>query len=527
MKKKFVLIVIFSFLLFTALVSQTDQEVIKEEVSVVNVEVPVRVYYKGKLVDNLKKEDFRLYDDKKLQNINAFYMRRKRMDIQNIKVVSERQKASLPPRYFVLVFRVTDYNDYLKDGVDFLFDKVLRDQDQILVFANDRTISLNSSTWEIDRKQILNQLLREESIKAKQRLDAIFLDIQHRLRYLRSRLTQDTGVYAPAITNFLDRYLITWNEYKKKYLIPDIDNFYNFSKHLEKIRGEKWVINFYQLEMFPKMKQWGEMRQKIDELVNGWMAGRSEDSVHSKIILELLENLDLELNVSDDFPSEEISRLFYKVDATFHTIFIRGIRESYSKDLEFVRVSSEIENSFRDLTKKTGGKLVATNDLGSALHTLSEKEDVYYMLTYAPENIKKIGKVRVAVNNKDYKVVYDKNIRADYITDYLARKKKENPTIEIAGIKLEDKILHVTLFNFVLKKNKKQKEGRLKLRVRIKDMQNKILYDQNRAFRVKKDVVNITINFDWLKKGKYDFILTAEDLFTGNSSVEFYQSETK
>ncbi|MCK4942314.1 MAG: hypothetical protein KAS65_01995 [Candidatus Aminicenantes bacterium] len=57
---------ILSIILFPLLATaQEDQDMIREEVRVVNVEVPVRVVYKGKPVANLKRSDFKLYESGK------------------------------------------------------------------------------------------------------------------------------------------------------------------------------------------------------------------------------------------------------------------------------------------------------------------------------------------------------------------------------------------------------------------------------------------------------------------------------
>ncbi|MCK4836962.1 MAG: hypothetical protein KAT17_10000 [Candidatus Aminicenantes bacterium] len=50
------------FLLCGHLFGQQEDEVLQETVRVVNVEVPVRVHYRGKPVDNLTKKDFILFE---------------------------------------------------------------------------------------------------------------------------------------------------------------------------------------------------------------------------------------------------------------------------------------------------------------------------------------------------------------------------------------------------------------------------------------------------------------------------------
>ncbi len=71
-----VLIAVFSF--FTRAKGQEHEKIV-EEVEVVNVEVPVRVFSKGKPVAGLEKNDFKLLVNGKEQPINAFFEVRKKI----------------------------------------------------------------------------------------------------------------------------------------------------------------------------------------------------------------------------------------------------------------------------------------------------------------------------------------------------------------------------------------------------------------------------------------------------------------
>lgn len=53
-----------------------EHEPIKKKVIVTNVEVPVRVLYKGRPVTNLTKEDFIIYENRKKVEVNGFFIKR-------------------------------------------------------------------------------------------------------------------------------------------------------------------------------------------------------------------------------------------------------------------------------------------------------------------------------------------------------------------------------------------------------------------------------------------------------------------
>jgi VWFA-related protein len=534
MTKLILIILILAPAAFSPIFSRSQEEKIREEVSVTNVEVPVRVFYKGKVIDNLTRKDFKLYEDKELQTINGFYLKRRKIKVQNIDLTTDNREAGpLPPRFFVLVFRLTNYTKDIKRGVAHLFDNVLRDKDHVLVFVNDKTLFLNRSYQKVKRKDILDQVLREESVRANQRLVAYFTKIQRSLNVTKVELKmEDEEGRKVSVTArpdqlliFLKKYLSTWIEYKKKYLLPDIDKYYNFANFLEKIDKEKWVINFYQFEMFPKMKYSGELRQQIEDIMNTLLVGRSEDIVYSRMMLSLLTKIDQELNVAKDFHADEISKLFYKVDATCHSIFCGTQKDTLSQDLEYRRISTDIENSLRDITEKTGGALISSNDLESALHSISEKEDVYYMLTYSPKNPKKTGQIKIVVDNKKYKVFYDTNMRADYIKEYVDKKRALSPSIKLNSISFKEKKLAIAISNFLMRKTGAGKKGKISVHVRIKDENNKTVFEKSRFLVPDKKITNITIDFDWIKKGEYNIIVDVSDILTGKTAMEFLQPQ--
>ena len=82
MKKAGVILLMLSLAFF--IWGQQEEEPLRETVEVVNVEVPVRVYYKGQPVPNLTRSDFKLYENRKLQDIKGFICKRKKIKVPRI-----------------------------------------------------------------------------------------------------------------------------------------------------------------------------------------------------------------------------------------------------------------------------------------------------------------------------------------------------------------------------------------------------------------------------------------------------------
>ena len=81
---------------------------IQHETIVVNIEVPVRVFDRGKFVDNLTIDDFEVYEDGKLQEIVAVYLIKK-TTIERKEEVTEEKFTPEVSRNFIFVFEMREY----------------------------------------------------------------------------------------------------------------------------------------------------------------------------------------------------------------------------------------------------------------------------------------------------------------------------------------------------------------------------------------------------------------------------------
>lgn len=511
---------------FLPAMAQEDEVTTTETVSVVNVEVPVRVFFRGEPVDHLEKGDFELFEDGIKQEINGFYVRRKTIRRAPQTAGSEKKATTHEPRYMVLVFRITKYNEQLRQGLDHVFRNILRPRDQLMVFINNKSIVFKNLSNLKAARDILDRTVEEESRKARFQLLKYLKKVEDELSLARIQSLMERGDYrlADEIVRFLQKYLLIWDDYSRNYLTPNMDSYYYFSRHLEKIRKEKWVINFYQIEMFPKLSITGKLMDQVRDLVGSLQSSfRSEDNVKAKTINALLRDIDSALYTTKDFPADDISKLFYKVDATFHTVLIFVNHELLHQDLEYKRISTEIESSLREITRKTGGSLQATGDLANALDVIEDKEDIYYMLTYSPRHPERLGKIKVEIKDRNYRVVYDDQMRADYIQSYLKKKEMEIPDISLSAVDFRNSSLSFQVENFHRKEWKKEKTGHIRVQIQIQDPVHRICYDKVQSINCRKESFSVSIDFPWMERGRYDVILQVTDMLSGQSALDFLQ----
>ena len=528
MKKKVFVAVIFFISAVISLIPQKDQEVIAEKVEVVNIEVPVRVYYKGKPVPDLKKTDFRLYENSKLQKIHGFNVYRKKIQAQDIGLNANVQRTAYKPRFFVVIFNLSDVHTNVNSGIDYLFEKVLRKNDRLMVLMNHKFIPEKILVDLKTDKEKMKELVREDAKKSRLLLLKYQSQIDIFLRESKQRMFKYNCLHGPydnvenctrLFKEFLDKLLLFFKDYKRIYLFPDLNRYYTFAKYLEKTKIEKWGICFYQYEKFIKLKLDSHFRRRIQAYIGACMSDTSitgERSIWGRIVQKALNDLDKEMNISYGFPADQISKLFLKVNTTFHTIFIKSLTPLIEEDFEYKSVSTNIEKSLRKITSITGGELIGSNNLERSLEKISSKEDILYILTYVPiDNQKKDRKIKIKMKNKKYKILYDRNVYAGFFSTYLKNKDKRVPKVKIKGFDFRKKILYFNVYGFKREKTGNADAGKVGIRVRIVGKDNRSIYDQSKNLLVKKEEMNISIGFKWLERGNYYILIDVKDSLTG------------
>jgi hypothetical protein len=500
------------------------QEEIQEQVEIINIEIPLRVLDNGKLVGGLKKADFLIFENGNSKPIQGFNEYRRCIKISDITLDAKVQKTNFSPRLFVLIFRLTDFHLDMEKGIDFLFEKIMREQDHIMILVNNTFIP-EKTVWNMEEeKENLKKLVRKESILAKQQLNKVLLDVEEILSLSGKRMSSlNMGGKVDPLNqykNYFQDLLNYFLFYKKNYLLPDLDAFYNFAKYLEKIKLEKWVIDFYQLERFPKFKI--KNRQYINQLIDQAMSDSGNETgqriAMAMLVQRLMNRVEKEMNMADDFPVREISSLFFKVNATFHSIFMRANDIAVSEDFEYKRIASDLENSLREITKKTGGELIASNNLETSLQKIASKEDIFYILTYTPqEKQKKKRKIQVRLKDKSYELIYDNNIIPDFYKNFLHKKRVEFPDIKITKFRFEHSVISFFIENFKTMNNNGRFVGKVEIHIQIIDGNKNVVLDQSKMVLSKEKEIMISIRLNQLERVKYFIFLSVKDLITNKT----------
>ena len=88
------------------------------------------------------------------------------------------------------------------------------------------------------------------------------------------------------LASFLKKSLVEWNEYKSMYLIPRVEQFYYFARYMGKVKGEKYVLNFYQFEFFPQIRVTSRAMDIIRSIVNALSNTNDGANLYQKITVK-------------------------------------------------------------------------------------------------------------------------------------------------------------------------------------------------------------------------------------------------
>lgn len=526
---------ILAMIFFLSPLHAQEHKKIVEKVVVENIEIPVRVFHNRQQVEGLKKEDFQLYVNGKKKEINGFYEVRKKLP-DNSSPGSRltnspsppRAGQNIPPRLFVLIFNLSTYTQDLTRRMDTLFDRIIRSNDRIMVITNNFFIT----EWQVVNKEKarskISGVLDKEVHKLKDEMILFENELKSIASVLKSRLQDSDGVVVqtptPILYDFFINYQFILEDIKDKYLSIPLDQYIKIAKYLKSQEIEKWVINFYQLGRLPMLDNLGEINRIISRFgVDGpgsnpeGVTGETSQEIR-QVIQELYYNFILNVKVVDDLFVNDIGKAFLNSGATFHTQLLWPLARPFSNDFKYETIATESENILRRLSNITGGSVLSSNFTEKFIKEITTKEDIVYVLTYAPTIGKKRKKTKLAVTikNKNYRVVYDDQRRKKSFKDMMARLTQNYEDIEIESLSCNNDLMTFKLKNIQVVQYEGEKFWAVQARIKVLDKRSRIITGIDRVFKGLKDEDQgtIQVKLPSLTQGRYYIVLEVKDLFS-------------
>jgi len=352
---------------------------IQEEAIVINVEVPVRVFTKGKFVEELNLEDFEVYENGVLQKVEAMYLIKKtvidREETELDKKSARRIYLPEVSRTFVLVFEMMDYFPAIKETLEYFFEHVFLTDDSLYLVTPKKTYPFKKEVLDkTPRDVIVSQLkerLQNDITSASREYKSMIRD----LRWMKSERVPG------AIRKILLQQIRDFRHLDEKELMK-------FKEQLEDIKGQKYVFLFYQKQVL------------LDDT-------SSIDARKERLFLDFEK-------IKKSFADSSICMNFVFLTKT--NLFQADVDSLNPSGTVMRDISSEMFGAFYEMAKATGGTMDSSANITSSFQRVAIASENYYLLYYTPKNYKADGKfrnIKVKVKGKDYRVTH----RAGYIAD--------------------------------------------------------------------------------------------------------------
>ena len=406
---------------------QENQKEIQEKAIAINIEVPTRVYDGNKFVDNLTIEDFELYEDRVLQDIDAVYLikertikRKESVDKEEIIKEEDTEKKFAPkePRHFFLVFELLDYTPQIKEIADYFFQNVIQPEDTLQVITPVKTYRLKAESFKIKTKEDMGKALWSIVKKDVGIGNSEYRNLMEEMK----KIVRAMGIFLAAPgANILDAFgnsMYTSDSYDDlKLLLPayetnlirleqirgvDQKGLMDFGASLEGIEGQKIVFLLYQREYIPQIDL--KALPQISDLM--------QDDPAAYMALQNITGLYARGSCLD---VDRVKKAYADASISAHFMFLTKIAETLP-GITMQESSSDIFGAFKSLADATGGTVDSSSSPEHLFEKAVEASENYYLLYYTPKNYVadgKFKKIEVRVKGKNYRVTH----RAGYIAD--------------------------------------------------------------------------------------------------------------
>lgn len=411
MKKQILIILLVS----VCLVFSTQQ--IQEQSVVINVEVPTRVFERNTFVDNLTIDDFEIYEDGKLQKLDAIYLIKKKSIERREEIKRFNPQTS---RQFFLWFQITEYMPRIRNAIEYFFENVFIPGDSLVVITTVKTYNLNSRAIELKTKEeITDQLakiIRKDSTIGNLEYRAAIRDLQEIVNIIEAKAeageTRETASLSDEITADFSMFNVGSLEEVVQMYSTIVDNLENLTKidlqklidyaeYLKDKEGQKHIFLFYQREFLPQL----------------------DPNTLEKFMTQYQDNAYLQYTVPDLFQTykkdvtidvESVKQAFADSSLSIHFLFLKKMGV-HRRGVQLQERSRDVYNVFRQMAQATGGLTESSANPAWAFQRAVDASENYYLLYYSPQNYSPDGKFKNIVVR-----VKDKKLRVTHRAGYFA-----------------------------------------------------------------------------------------------------------
>lgn len=373
----------------------------QHKIIITSIIVPVTVLDGDRFVDDLTIDDFELYEDGKLQKIQALYLTNK---AKIIRTEAAQDFMPLLSRNFYLFFQALEYNPKISEAIDYFFSNVMLPGDSLSVMTPAKNYSLSSQALQSKSKEVLAKelkgIIRKDIKIGASNYNSLLRDLKRLVRGISSAGGQrsisdiETGSSSSqfGIEFLLPRYKDTLSRMDELRVV-DEKKFLLFASRLKRLGGQKVVFFFYQREFRPE----------IHPNVLSRLTSMYQDDPN---ILGQVQDLFQMYNRAIKLNNERITRAFSDSSILFNFIFMSKNQENISG--VYMREQSEdVFDVFSEMANATGGTVDTSQNPAAGFINTAGKFESHYLLYYSPENYREDGQfktIQLKVKDKNYKI---------------------------------------------------------------------------------------------------------------------------
>jgi hypothetical protein len=315
-----------------------------------------------------------------------------------------------PARQITLLFRMSDYNNKVAEGLDAFFKTGLLPSDTLEIQTPMKNYRLSPDSLASKPRDVLakelNELIRKDIIQGSMAYNSLMRDLKRIVRQIGS--TGRTGLDdTEADTDdgsSLEMRLMNYTDSLQKMEVLRVlseDGLVSFASRLKSQPGQKFVYYFFQREFRPEINS-----NAIDQLVMG-----NQDRPD---ILAGIQTVFQMYSRSITLNHQRLKEAFADSGAHFNFLFMNKQPEKISG----VVMREQSEDIFKALTtiaQATGGIADTSQNPAASFKTTLKESENYYILYFKPASAAPPGtfmNLAVKVRNRDYRIVH----RAGYLT---------------------------------------------------------------------------------------------------------------
>jgi hypothetical protein len=327
----------------------------------------------------------------------------------------ERQEGSMDvmpnlSRQITLLFRLSDYNNKVAEGLDAFFKTGLLPGDTLEIQTPMKNYRLSPESLASKPRDVLakelNELIRKDIVQGGMAYNSLMRDLKRIVRQIGStgRAGLDDTEADTDDGSSLEMRLMNYADSLQKMELLRVlseDGLVSFASKLKSRPGQKFVYYFFQREFRPEISS-----NTIDQVVMG-----NQDRPD---ILAGIQTVFQMYSRSITLDHRRLKEAFADSGAHFNFLFMNKQPEKIS-GVVMREQSEDIFKALSTVAQATGGIADTSQNPAASFKTTLKESENYYILYYKPASAAPPGTfmdVAVKVRSRDYRVVH----RAGYLT---------------------------------------------------------------------------------------------------------------